>query len=123
VTPAENLTARLGGRWHGTYGTSRCPVHDDRKPSLSIRELPISLRYHPTLKHTDTGLLLPTMVAAVQAPDRSITGIHRTYLRADGTGKAQVPSPRKMLGTISGGAVRLAAAGRDLALARVSRLV
>jgi putative DNA primase/helicase len=195
VTPAENLTARLGGRWHGTYGTSRCPVHDDREPSLSIRdgkqsvlvkchagcspqaimvalrrdwrlpdgrkpqhekpkavrssadtrryllsiwhecraisgtlaerylrnrgikgELPISLRYHPTLKHTDTGLLLPAMVAAVQSPDRSITGIHRTYLRADGTGKAQVPSPRKMLGTISGGAVRLAAAGRDLAL-------
>jgi putative DNA primase/helicase len=195
VTPAENLTARLGGRWHGAYGTSRCTAHDDHEPSLSIRdgersvlvkchagcspqavmralrrdrrwpdareqqhgeakpkrhsadtrryllsiwheclpisttpaerylrdrairgELPPSLRYHPGLKHTDTGLLLPAMVAAVQAPDRSITGIHRTYLRADGAGKAKVPSPRKMLGIVRGGTVRLAVAGPDLAL-------
>jgi putative DNA primase/helicase len=38
VTPAEALTARLGGRWHGGYGAARCPMHDDRHPSLSIRD-------------------------------------------------------------------------------------
>ena len=32
------LTGRIGGRWYGCYGAARCPVHDDRDPSLSIRD-------------------------------------------------------------------------------------
>ena len=38
MTPAEALTERIGGRWYGSYGAARCPVHDDRDPSLSIRD-------------------------------------------------------------------------------------
>lgn len=34
--------------------------------------------------------------------------MHRTYLRADGTGKADVDPPKTMLGVTAGGAVRLA---------------
>src|SRR4051794_33024643 len=189
MTPAEELTGRCGGRWHQSYGEARCPAHDDRAPSLTIRngdraplvkchtgcdsrqiinalrqaghwpdvhvavprqsqahkrsrsdeeanryrlsiwrearpisgtpaetylrergirgELPLTLRYHPGIKHTDTGLMLPAMVAAVQAPDRTICAIHRTYLRADGAGKAPVTKPRKVLGRYMGGAIRL----------------
>lgn len=198
MTPAEGLTARIGGRWRGTYGEARCPAHDDHSPSLTIRdgdtaplvkchagcatadildalrhagrwplgseatgskqttaddrrrrkaetreyvlriwrearpladtpaevylrgrrirEMPPSLRFHPGLKHTDTGLILPAMVAAVQSPDRGIVGLHRTYLRADGTGKAPVSKPRKVLGDYRGGAIRFAAAGSEMAI-------
>ncbi len=35
---ARTLTAALQGRWHGSYGTARCPAHADRRPSLSITE-------------------------------------------------------------------------------------
>ena len=35
---AESLTKALGGRWHGSYGTARFPAHDDRTPSLSVRD-------------------------------------------------------------------------------------
>jgi hypothetical protein len=35
---AADLTAALGGRWHGRYGLARCPAHNDRTPSLSIGE-------------------------------------------------------------------------------------
>jgi hypothetical protein len=35
---ARELTVALGGRWHGCYGTARCPAHQDRNPSLSIGE-------------------------------------------------------------------------------------
>ncbi len=35
MNPLE-LTRALKGRWHGAYGTARCPAHDDRSPSLSI---------------------------------------------------------------------------------------
>ena len=31
---AQSLTQALGGRWHGSYGTARCPAHDDRAPTL-----------------------------------------------------------------------------------------
>jgi putative DNA primase/helicase len=180
MTPAENLMDRLGGRWRGRYGEARCPAHEDRHASLSVRdgeqsvlvkchagctpttviaalrrdglwsdasrreraralpkhspkdtrqyllsiwrqcrsiggtpaerffwnrriqgELPPSIRFHPGLRHSGTGLLLPCMAAAVQSPDRSIVGLHRTFLRADGADKAPVSCPRMMLGQIA----------------------
>jgi putative DNA primase/helicase len=42
VMPARDVVAQLGGRWHGSYGTCSCPVHDDRRPSLKIRDWPES---------------------------------------------------------------------------------
>ena len=30
------LTKALRGKWHGSYGTARCPAHPDKTPSLSI---------------------------------------------------------------------------------------
>ncbi len=35
---AQEIVKTLGGSWHGSYGTARCPAHDDREPSLSIRD-------------------------------------------------------------------------------------
>ena len=35
---AQDITKALGGSWHGSYGTAKCPAHDDREPSLSIRD-------------------------------------------------------------------------------------
>ena len=209
---AQALTKALGGSWHGSYGTARCPAHDDREPSLSIRDgvdgdpvfncfagcdwrdikdvlrargllperghnpgtgfrryrppttpkprpidvdqqrrvefarrkwcaasalantpaetylrerglkqgpdgWPPSLRYHAALKHGPTGLLLPALVAAVTIwPDRKVVGMHRTFLRADGKGKAPVTKPKMMIGKCAGGAVRLAPAGPELVL-------
>ena len=37
---AHALTKALGGRWCGHYGIARCPAHDDRTPSLKIRNDP-----------------------------------------------------------------------------------
>ncbi len=51
---------------------------------------------------------LPAMVALIHDADRRPTGIHRTFLTADGSGKAPVPVPRKILGSLpAGSAVRL----------------
>jgi hypothetical protein len=35
---AESITVALGGRWGGEQGVARCPAHDDRHPSLSLRD-------------------------------------------------------------------------------------
>lgn len=38
LTTAEALAERLGGRRSGRGWMCRCPAHDDREPSLSIRD-------------------------------------------------------------------------------------
>ncbi len=35
---AREITRALDGRWQGAYGMAHCPAHDDREPSLSIRD-------------------------------------------------------------------------------------
>ncbi|MHC2489361.1 toprim domain-containing protein [Sinorhizobium meliloti] len=38
IGSARDLTTALGGIWRGSYGMAQCPAHDDRSPSLSIRD-------------------------------------------------------------------------------------
>jgi putative DNA primase/helicase len=79
------------------------------------------------LRHGDRVLYLdedgefcgrfPAMLAAVRAPSGNIFGLHRTFLTPDGR-KADVPTPRKLLGTLpDGAAVRLADHGGELGIA------
>lgn len=221
ITWAHALVAALAGRWHGGYGIARCPAHDDRSPSLAVRDgedgrllvrchagchqaaviaalrgrglwpgrgpdpfvpigttvaapfskkgqrrrppsealtqshdagrarsgeaalglwrqcrpaaetrvafylgnrgitlsPPTSIRFHPRLKHSPSGQRLPAMVAAVQGADGKIVGVHRTFLRPDGGGKADVDPQRMMLGCCAGGAVRLAPVAAELHVA------
>jgi putative DNA primase/helicase len=77
---------------------------------------PISLRFHANLKHP-SGAFLPAMVAAVQSADGTIIAIHRTYLRGDGSGKADVQPQKAMLGPCAGGAVRFAKPCETIAIA------
>ena len=64
-----------------------------------------SLRFHPECWHA-SAKRLPALVARVDGLPR--LAVHRTYLRADGTGKADVDPPKAMLGAALGGAVRVA---------------
>lgn len=68
-------------------------------------DLPQSLRFHGSCFHGPTARRYPALVAAVQAA--SLPAVHRTYLRADGSGKADIDPAKMMLGAVSGGAVRL----------------
>ena len=69
-------------------------------------ELPATLRFHPSCWHA-SAKRLPALVALVEGADGC--ALHRTYLRADGNGKAGLEGGDKlMLGSTQGGAVRLA---------------
>jgi hypothetical protein len=78
---------------------------------------PPSLRWHRGLKHAPTGLTLPAMIAALQAPDRSTIAVQRTFLTLDGKQKAPFTQNKMTLGSMARGAVRLAAAGPELGIA------
>lgn len=67
-------------------------------------ELPDTLRFHPECWHA-SAKRLPALVALVEGGDGF--AVHRTYLRADGSGKADIDPAKAMLGATSGGAVRL----------------
>ena len=55
------------------------------------------------------------MVGLVEGCDR--LAVHRTYLRADGRGKADATPDKAMLGAVAGGAVRLAGGPGPLVVA------
>ena len=65
--------------------------------------LPTSLRSAPSCWYS-REVRLPALVALVEGA--ASFAVHRTYLRADGRGKADVDDPKKMLGNVTGGAVR-----------------
>ena len=194
-TGAQALTAELGGRWHGCYGHSPCPVcqpegrkdqnaltlsdggdgrllahckragcsftdilaaagvtpgdytppdaatlaHREREQNAKAEKraaqaqrcwseaqpiagtvaetylrgrgitcpLPRTLRFHGACWHGPTARRYPALVAAVQGS--GLSAVHRTYLRLDGAGKADVDPAKAMLGATAGGAVRLSA--------------
>lgn len=76
--------------------------------------LPDSLRFHPDCWHP-SAQRAPAMVARIDGLPR--LAVHRTYLRPDGSGKADLDPPKAMLGAALGGAVRLTAAKGPLVVA------
>ncbi len=66
--------------------------------------LPPTLRFHPSCWH-EKAENNPALVAIAQGS--AGFSVHRTYLRPDGTGKADVSPNKKSLGPIGGGAVHL----------------
>ncbi|WBQ13835.1 toprim domain-containing protein [Hyphomonadaceae bacterium BL14] len=68
--------------------------------------LPLSLRFHPDCWHAPSDRCWPAMVALVEGGEGF--AIHRTWIRPDGSGKADIDPAKAMLGRCSGGAVRLA---------------
>ena len=73
--------------------------------------IPDVLRLHPALKHVPSGKVYPAMIALMtDGVTGDPRGIHRTYLSADGIGKAPVDPQKMMLGPYRGCAVRLRAA-------------
>jgi putative DNA primase/helicase len=68
---------------------------------------PQYLRFHPACPHP-SGANLPAMIGLVEHLNHGPTAIHRTFISADGSGKAAVEPEKASLGPVAGGAVRLA---------------
>ena len=76
--------------------------------------IPETLRFAPQCWHV-TGKRHPAIVALVEGG--ADFAVHRTYLREDGSGKADVTPNKAMLGAVKGGAVRLSEGPQRLAVA------
>ncbi|MGN5376135.1 DUF7146 domain-containing protein [Sphingomonas hankookensis] len=84
-----------------------------------------AVRFHPRAAHVpwkigatagDARVRCPAMIAGMADASGAIRGVHATYLRRDGSAKADLLPARKMWGPVTGHAVWLAgAAGGDRA--------
>lgn len=130
---AEVLTKKKRGRAYAMFlqgqkeleGTPVAAYLANRAIGLDVLgRAPGSLRYLPKCNyfHTDpeTGEFIettfPAMIAAIYGPAHEdgrapeFWGVHRTYLAQDDAGswgKAPVPSPKKVFGSMQGGYIRL----------------
>lgn len=78
-----------------------------------------ALRFHPNCYYRGEGEdqteTWPAMIAAVTDLDGKVTGVHRTWLARDGSGKAPVDTQRKAMGELLGRAVRFGVAKEVMA--------
>lgn len=79
-------------------------------------EIPPTLRFIPEFEYMPR-VSLPAMVAAVQGANRRVIAVQITFLHPSGTRKAHVANPRKTLGALGAGAIRLGPAGPVVGLA------
>jgi len=72
-------------------------------------ELP-ALRFHPACWYRPDDeaprQIWPALIAAITDEDGTVTGIQRTWLSRDGSGKAPVDTPRRAMGHLLGNGVR-----------------
>lgn len=95
----------LAGTPAATYLAGRGLAHALAAPAL---------RHHPRCYHRltcGTTLQRPALLAAVTDLGGTVTGVARTWLAPDGSGKADLPDPRRALGHLLGHGVRFAGTG------------
>src|SRR5262249_2023534 len=98
-----NRARRIWRGAHEPRGTTAQDYLFGRGLKLAI---PASIRFHPRLWYS-RGVFLPAMVAAIEDLEGRIVAIHRTYLKPDGTSKADVEDNKKALGPYHRRAVHL----------------
>lgn len=77
---------------------------------------PPTIRFLPYYRY-DRARRFPCMIAAVQAPSRVLVAVQLTFLDPSGRSKANVPSPRRVIGPLGDGLLRTASAASHIGLA------
>lgn len=72
------------------------------------------VRFHPGLAY-ESGDIYPAIISSVTDVADHFLGIHRIFLSGDGL-KAPVPEPKMVLGSFSGGAIRLGPTADEISL-------
>lgn len=98
--------AQAARLWNEAKSITGTPAETYLREARGITcPLPVNVRFHEVCWHGATATRHPAMVALVEG-GRGFA-VHRTYLRRDGMGKADIDPAKAMLGATAGGAVRL----------------
>ncbi|TXH12059.1 MAG: virulence-associated protein E [Hyphomicrobiaceae bacterium] len=95
--------------WCRSRPADGTPVERYLRSRNIIRAVPRRIRYLERAKHP-SGSRHPVMIGLItQGLDDQPSGVHRTFLAADGLSKASVSPDKMMLGRCAGGIVKLGA--------------
>lgn len=75
-----------------------------------------ALRFHPRMTSLDDHARRPALVTAISDAHGALQGVQVTLLSAHGAAKAALETPRRVIGKLMGGTVRLADAHDELAI-------
>lgn len=115
----EDRLARAQRIWN----ESRPIRHTPATVYLRQRAIPESLwstpalRFHARMTSLDDRVRRPALVAAIANAAGELQGVQVTLLTAHGAAKAPVPTPRRVIGRLLGGAVQLMNATKTLVVA------
>jgi len=104
------------------WDESRPLKHSVAEAYLRRRAIPAALwesaalRFHARMTSLDDRAKRPALVVAILGADGALQGVQVTLLSTHGTAKAAVPMPRRVVGRLMGGAVRLAVPVDTLAI-------
>ncbi len=106
--PSDRRAAALA-IWEASVPALHTPAQAYLQCRGIVIQPPACIRYHPSIN---------ALVALVQAPDGSFSGVQRIYVATDsrGTWKRPIDKPKKSKGVIKGGAVRLTPTAESLQL-------
>lgn len=114
----EERVARAGRLWEESTPLK----HSVADAYLRRRVVPaglwesIALRFHPRMTSLDDRARRPALVSAISDAQGALQGVQVTLLSTHGTAKAAVATPRRVIGKLMGGTVRLAEAQDELAI-------
>ena len=94
----EQRTQALRRAWVDSRAVAPGDLVDSYLRSRGLGEViyPKSLRFAPTMRD-GAGGVRPAMLALVGVWGAKPVSLHRTFLKPDGTGKAEMDAPRKMM--------------------------
>lgn len=113
----EDRLARARRIWEEGRAIGRTPAsHYLRQRGLAMASGHQAMRFHPRMTSIDDRLRRPALLSAIIDPNGELQGVQATLLTKYGAAKAAVATPRRVIGKLVGGAVRLAEAEHELAV-------
>jgi len=89
----------INGTIAEVYLKRRCIYLDQDEPNM---------KFHPKILNSETKKILPALLFRIQSsPDSGLCGIHRIYIKQDGSGKALLEEAKVGLGNIKTNAIWL----------------
>ena len=107
---AKGMLEYIETIWHGAKDARGSPAEKYLRTRQITIPVPPSIRFHPDVSYPldeRKRLYLPAMVSQLTDANGSMIALHLTFIMRDGSGKANVEAPKKILGSPLGGAVFL----------------
>jgi hypothetical protein len=115
VKKRKTTTADALGLWRAALPVAGTPVETYLHARGFTESPPATIRFLQRYPYSSRKSFA-CMIAAVQAPTREIVAVQLTFLHSGGRRKADVPEPRRAIGPLGAGALRLAPVAEHIGL-------